>query len=69
MRHAATGRVRLERRGAGYAALGPDFLVWDDDARSLVSTVCELLGASALASQLPPSPPRAHLAPDPERCS
>ncbi|RIL01659.1 MAG: hypothetical protein DCC71_17375 [Proteobacteria bacterium] len=44
--------VRLERRGAGWAAHGPGFYAWDVDARALLDTACEL------ASRVRPEEPR-----------
>ncbi len=45
MRDAMDFPVRLERCGDGFAAHGPGFYVWDDDARALLEAACELAGA------------------------
>jgi hypothetical protein len=45
-RKAADGRVRVSRRGTGYAAWGADFYVWDEDARDLVRSAAALARAA-----------------------
>jgi hypothetical protein len=42
---ASPSRVRLARRGAGFAAWGPGFYVWDEDPREVVRVAADLAGA------------------------
>jgi hypothetical protein len=48
VRESAAPRLRFARRGAGYAAWGPGFYVWDEDPGQL------LRDAGALARVVPP---------------
>ena len=55
--------VRIERCGDGFVARGPRFYLWDDDARALLDTACELAGARKLrasdaTSRAPGASPR-----------
>jgi hypothetical protein len=54
--------VRIERRGVGYAALGPHFYVWDEDPRVLLATACALATTAAPSTPMRPRPQRSRAA-------
>lgn len=57
MREGDDRGVRIERRGGGYAATGPGFYVWDEDARALLASAGELADAARRRrAGLPPAP-------------
>ena len=45
--------VRIVRRGRGFAAWGPGFYVWEEDAAELLGVA----GALAIAARVPLLPP------------
>ena len=46
MDHGQGGGVRIVRRGSGFAAFGPRFYVWEEDAAELVRRARELARAA-----------------------
>lgn len=55
--------VRIERRGAGYAARGACFYVWDEDPRALLEAARDLARAASPRTPLQPRPLRSARAP------